>query len=154
MVLAIAPFSVNSNSRPAQKRKAAFIERMRGEAARRFQGEPMFEGHLYARITWLHDNQQGDLDNIIKAILDALQSVVYASDRLLVKCLAEKIDLSQENVDLEGDDQTARDEVSPIRDEVLALIEERHPHILYVEIGEVGSQRLIFGPVEQQGDRI
>ena len=84
VAIAKAPFSVNSNSRPAQKRKSDFIARLRQAAAEHFRDQPMLTGRLYARITRLHDRQAGDPDNIIKSILDSLESVVYATDRLIV----------------------------------------------------------------------
>lgn len=107
----------------------------------------MLEGQLYARIIWLHDHQQGDLDNITKAILDALVAVVYADDRAIVKCVVESIDLSDEALDLTGGDRMTSDQPRSILDELLALIGENHQQILYVEVGEVQSQQLIFGPI-------
>jgi hypothetical protein len=140
MAIAMAPFSVNSNSRPAQKRKAGFIASLRQAAAEHIGDRPMLNGRLYARIIWLHDRQTGDPDNIIKAILDALETVVYATDRLIVKCMVEKIDLS-------SDYTIASREPSPVFDELLTLISESHRHILYIEVGEVQSQQVAFGPI-------
>jgi Holliday junction resolvase RusA-like endonuclease len=147
MVLPIRVVSINNRTRPGKLKKAAFIERMRVEAASHFQGHQMLKGRLYARIIWLHDHQQGDLDNITKAILDALTMVVYPDDRAIVKCLVESIDLSDEDLDLAGEDRARSDLPTPILDELLALVGENHQQILYVEVGEVQSQQLVFGPI-------
>ena len=46
-----------------------------------FQGDPM---------TWPTAPADGDLDNLIKAVKDAINKVVYVDDRLVVRSIATK----------------------------------------------------------------
>lgn len=119
-----------------------FVERLRAEATSRFTGEPPLTGDHYARIVWFHKRKHGDVDNIIKPILDALKGVVYADDNLIVKCSSERVD-------------TARDyELSyagmpaGVASELDSLLAASHEHILYVEVGPVSSRLVAFGLID------
>jgi len=95
------PASVNrKNSNRGKESKGAFIESLRREAQSAYQGAPMLEGELYARIIWFHQNRPGDPDNIIKPILDALQNVVYGDDSAIVKVSSERFNLLTDDITL------------------------------------------------------
>jgi hypothetical protein len=100
-------------------------------------------GPLYARIIWFHQEPVGDVDNIIKAILDALEQVAYDDDSSVVRCLSEKVDIAAGDYIL-GDDPGVATSVYRRLD---TLLGQDRPHILYVEVGELGGQLVGFGPV-------
>jgi hypothetical protein len=137
MVAPVRPVSVQS-----KRGTPGFIASLRVMAATNFAGRRMLEGDLYARIIWFHDRQNGDVDNIIKPILDALEGVVYRDDRLIVKCSSERVDLRQ----------TYRlsdaGVPSELYDELVALLGRNHPHILYVEVGRMTDRQVRFGPID------
>ena len=49
-------------------------------------------GDLLVTVYWYRSSKRGDLDNRIKAILDALQGTVYRNDKQVAKIVAERID--------------------------------------------------------------
>ena len=132
------PASVNSEQRVV----ARFIAGLHREAARRLRGHLPLSGDLYARIIWFHQHQTGDLDNIIKPILDALIGVCYPNDHLVVKCSCEKVDLTAGEIVL-----SASTTPPAVFDRLVDLLGRDHDHILYVEVGERPSRDLYFGPI-------
>ena len=137
------PASVNrKNSNRGKETKSTFIESLRREAQATYQDTPMLEGELYARIIWFHQNRPGDPDNIIKPILDALQTVVYDDDKAIVKVASERFNLRAISIVLPAT-------ITPpsIFDTLVNLIAEQHEHILFIEIGVLPSHDLYFGPV-------
>lgn len=128
----------------SQRRRGTqpFIQALRAEAAARFADRSMLQGNLYARIVWFHGRESGDRDNIIKPILDALSGVVYRDDHLIVKCVPERIDTRHtyrlSDVDLPPD----------VYDELVLLLGQRQSHIFYVEVGQVPSRQVVFGPID------
>ena len=57
-------------------------------------GQTPLEGDLVARITFYSDRRIGDVDNLAKPILDALQAIVYADDRQVSDVLANRRDIN------------------------------------------------------------
>lgn len=116
------------------------------EAAQGRIGRPFTAGSLYARIVWLHrPRREQDVDNILKPILDALKGVVYDDDKRVTQCLAAAIDRSAEVV---LSDSRVSDRGY---DELVAAIAEDENHILYIEVGEVMGNRVVFGPIDGGG---
>jgi hypothetical protein len=56
IVVAAKPVSVNSTSRPAQKKKATQAVLLQTEVQRRYPGLQRPKPPLYARIVWFHSN--------------------------------------------------------------------------------------------------
>lgn len=141
MVVPLRPLSLGAES------KVPYQNRL-GREARGFMGSaPMLEGDLYARIIWLHNYRTNqDVDNIAKRILDALNGIVFVDDRRVVKCLTEKI-YSGAGLTLTESDQDLP--AAPILDKLLSLIYRHVADVLYIEIGQVMSQQLNFGPIER-----
>jgi hypothetical protein len=137
MAVALRPVSLQS-----KRGTGPFVEKLRAEATSWLSGEPPLTGELYARIVWFHRRKHGDVDNIIKPILDALSGVVYADDDLIVKCSSERVDTTG-TVDLSDTN------IPPgLFDKLNSLLAAGHDHILYVEIGPLSSRRVAFGPID------
>lgn len=137
MVAAIRSVSVQSKSGTPR-----FIAALRSIAATNHAERQMLDGELYARIVWFHDRQSGDVDNIVKPILDALEGVVYRNDRSVVKCSSERVELRQ--------DYRLSDAGVPrgVYDELIGLLGQNHSNILYVEVGRITSRQVNFGPID------
>ena len=60
--------------------------------------EPPLVGAVAVTITWFYDSDLLDVDNIPKAVLDALKGIVYDDDRRVSDLLCRKRDLSEELV--------------------------------------------------------
>lgn len=141
-ITARKPASVNrKNKNRGKESKGSFIEGLRQEVQQAHQNLPLLDGELYARIIWFHQDRPGDPDNIIKPILDALQTVVYDDDSRIVKVASERFNLLAQAILLSA---TA---TPPIFDQLIDLIAEQHEHILYIEIDALPSRDLHFGPV-------
>jgi crossover junction endodeoxyribonuclease RusA len=99
MALDLRPRSMQAKMRA---RMQPYQEKIRRSATKRFAGPMVSEGLLYSRLVWLHRGKQqaGDVDNIVKPILDALKGVIYADDLLVSQSLATRIDVEL-NRDLE-----------------------------------------------------
>ncbi len=121
--------------------------------ARGFQGRrPPLVGALYARITWLHGyplkkNQDPDVDNIAKPILDTLENIVFADDRQIVKCLTERIS-NEPGTSLTISAQHQPE--SNVFDILLTLIYRPARDVLYIEVDEIELGPLVmFGPIDR-----
>lgn len=137
------PVSVNrKNSKRGKEPKSVFIEALRRDAQQAYQGMPLLQGSLYARIIWFHLDQPGDPDNIIKPILDALQTVVYDDDSLIAKIATERCNLRTEVLTL-----ASRSARPMIFDALLDLIAEQHEPLLYIEVDSLATRELYFGPI-------
>jgi hypothetical protein len=98
---------------------------------------------LYARIIWFHRYETSqDVDNIIKPILDALGGIWFHSDFKIAQCLASRIDIREtyELVDTNIPDE--------VYDELLALLNSAEADILYLEVGPIAWQRVVFAPID------
>lgn len=104
-----------------------------------------FAGDVYARIVWFHRDwsQEGDADNISKPIVDALNGIFYDDDRKVVKRLVHKVCTRSEAfvVDSANAPKVAYDEL-------VQLLAEDHPHIIYVEVGLVRGAFVALGPID------
>ena len=131
----------------AQKRKKTrYKQNLRDAAINRIGGAktPLLDGQLYARITWFHaEEPKLDFDNIVTPILDALIGVVYDDDQRIAQCLVTRID-SRQDLDL-PDIHSLPD----ILETLTTLIKkEKHKHVLYLEIGEISSLKMVFGLID------
>lgn len=133
-------------SQSAQK-KQGYQERVRTQARTHLSNDMLQTDNLYVRIIWFHGERvQGDTDNIIKPILDALNGVVYADDRQIVKCVSERVDTTK---DFTLSEAPASAEVYG---ELLSLLGDvQIKHVLYVEVGQLTSRRIAFGPIDEVG---
>jgi len=114
------------------------------EEARRAHGDAaLMEGDLYARIIWLHNiKARGDIDNIVKPILDALKGVVYADDSSIAQCLSQHVDATR---DYEFSPRFLREDIA---DELRNALAQSESHMVYVEVGIVPTQRIRFGLID------
>jgi hypothetical protein len=134
---------LSSNKSPNRK----FTTALQELARQRFQGEVPLTGSLYARIIWFYDGGTSrttmDVDNIAKWILDSLKGIVYIDDQFILKCATEKVDktdlftLSRDRMSSSDYDQLA----------VLLGCSDIH-HILYIEVGQLRSRIIHFGPID------
>jgi hypothetical protein len=137
LVAAIRPLSLQA------ERQTAYRSRLRAEAVEAHGTRGFLQGDLYARIIWFHrDKTTRDVDNITKAILDTLKGVVFGDDHPGRKCVTERVD------------QGRNYEVTEPRiadwayERLLGFLERDIADILYVEVGPVVGQRVIFGPID------
>jgi Endodeoxyribonuclease RusA len=141
MALSIRPKSGN-------KKHAKYEERLANEAASRY-GSSLLSGRFFVRILWFHRvpllQDDPDTDNISKPIVDALQGVVYPNDKMVVKRLAQRIDLTGGLGSI-----TLKDKGAPTGaiDELLALLGGPDPHVVYVEVGLLGAEDVALGVID------
>jgi len=132
--------------------KGPYQSYLRDQAGGFYGRRPLLNRALYARIIWLHSyrlkkNQDPDVDNIAKPILDALENIVFADDRQIVKCLTERIS-NEPGVALTISTQYQPE--SNVFDILLSLIYRPERDVLYVEIDEIESGPLVmFGPIDR-----
>ena len=137
MVLPRRPVSVQGG--PNKKYKEALSQ----AAAIRMQGIGMLDGSLYARIIWFHRVKTSqDIDNIVKPILDSLKGVVYKDDFQIEQCLATRIDLQRSYV------LSDRDVDAGTYQEIVEMIAFPYNDILYIEIGPMALNQVVFGPID------
>lgn len=100
-------------------------------------------GDLYCRIAYFHAvPSTQDVDNIIKSILDALKGVVFQDDVAIVQCLTSKVDIRKNYAISNGNAPGGAAE------ELTVCLEGQPAHTLYVEVGSVLAQRIVFGPID------
>src|ERR1051325_2904424 len=137
MVLPRTPKSVQADS---QKKYQMAI---RNAAAAKFAAALVSDDRLYIRIIWFARKDVGpDVDNIIKPIADALQGVVYRNDRQIAQCFSMRIDL-EKRYEISNDNIS-----SEMYREVIATIDAKRSDVLYIEVGALTSQQVIFGPID------
>ena len=103
---------------------------------------PLLDGELYARITWFHAAEPKlDVDNIVKPIFDALVGIVYDDDHHIAQCVITRV-RSRPQPDL-SDEHILPDLYSQLK----KLI-RNHPHVLYIEVGQLSLSKVIFGPTD------
>ncbi len=104
----------------------------------------LLEGDLYVRIVWFHAERATiDVDNIIKPLLDALKGIIYDDDARVSQCLATRVNTQRGDYIL-----STRNISSDVYDELIRLLSEDAEHIICVEVGQVPSQRVTFGPID------
>lgn len=138
MAIAERPKSLQGRFKPYQ-------ERVRAQAVARFTDDRLLTDNVYIRIIWFHaEKAQGDIDNIVKPILDALIGTVYADDRQIVKCLAERVDTTKD-ITLSESPSSAQ----AYQELVSLLGDEYVKHVLYIEVGLLTTRRIAFGPIDE-----
>lgn len=120
-----------------------YKQSLRNAAKREFTDAPTGDTPLYVRIIWFARKKGGpDVDNIVKPILDALDGVVYRSDSQIGQCLSTRIDLSKPYTISYGD--IADEDYQQLTD----LLASNHSDILYIEVGRIYDQKVVFGPID------
>lgn len=123
--------------------KQGYQARLQEQARTSMATNQLLAGELYARIAWFHSEKtKTDIDNIVKSILDALNGVVYADDYQIVKCLSERVDTTKD---------FALSASAEVYQELVALLgNEQIKHIVYIEVGQLSSRRIVFGPIDEE----
>lgn len=125
---------------PAKRQR--YKDRIATLAREIFGAAPPLEGELYARIIWFYSGKaQGDIDNMVKPILDALKEIVYRDDGAVVKCVSEKIDKNNAII--------SSSNITPSLYATLLSMMARDdiPHFIYIEIGSLPNRQIVFGSV-------
>jgi hypothetical protein len=141
-----SPFAIIVARRPLSSNRAGPTSRYTAaiQRAARAQGAGLFDGPLYARITWFQlQRAQGDIDNIAKMILDALKGIVFHDDDDIVRCLIQKTVADEHGV-YAYDPSSLPSEAAQLD---LQRILPEEDHVLYIEVGSVTNPLLSFGPV-------
>lgn len=146
-------FTLLINRRPPSGNKGLdqkFADQVKTEARQRLGDAKALSGDLYARVTWFHAERRGqDVDNIPKRVLDALNGIVFADDKMVAQTLATAIDVTR--------DYTIG---APVSDDALfqrmllelesitqsAISADRH--LLYIEVGLLERQHVAFGAID------
>lgn len=137
MVVPVRPISMDARF------KDRYQARLQAEARHRLGGRQPLAGDLYIRILWLHrQSTTQDIDNIAKRIVDALKGTVYDDDNTIVSCLTRRIRYATDTVILSEQADSLQETI----DEMIALIGQEESHILYIEVGQVESRQIMFGP--------
>lgn len=141
MIVDRRPVSSQNQSTESKRR---YREALQTQARAIFHAQPL-TGPLYARIVWFYKRRaDGDVDNIIKPILDALKGIVYKDDRTITKCMSERIDKTR---DIQISEENITNE---LYEGIIGLIaDDTKDHGLYIEVGTIVSRQLIFGPIDQ-----
>jgi len=125
------------------KRKAGYQTHLKSKASARYMSSPVHDTNLYMRVTWFTRKKGGpDVDNIVKPIFDALEGVVYKNDLQLAQILSTRVNLSESYT-------ISNANISPsLYDELENAINKGYNHILYIEIGRMTGQQVVFGPID------
>jgi hypothetical protein len=137
MVLPERPISLEARFRER------YQARLRARALQSLGAGHQLTGNLYVRILWLHrlpTNQ--DIDNIAKRILDALKGVAFPDDGIVVSCLTRKLLYSAQPISL----PSRPDVPQHVFEQLIELLGQDEPHILYIEAGQFASSQIVFGP--------
>jgi len=128
------------------ERQQGYRQALRDVAKIRYPHEPSDAESLYVRIVWFSRKQGGpDTDNIVKPILDELDGIVYRTDAQIKQCLATRIDLTKPH---SISDQNVPDDLYR---SLVDLISSSRGDILFIEVGEVTSQEVVFGKIDRSG---
>jgi len=140
MIIPRKPISSQSKSARNRENYKLFIA---SQARDMFSATP-FTGDLYARIIWFYKGRyEGDVDNIIKPILDAIRGIVYQDDRLVVKCASERFDKTR---DITIPQVNISDNL--YEEMLLMIADDAIQHSIYIEIGVATSREVVFGPID------
>jgi len=144
------PFAMIVSRRPVSgqtkspKSKENYKAELGDYARAAFTLPELLSGDLYARIIWFYKGRiEGDIDNIIKPILDSIRGIVYRDDDIVVKCVSERFDKTQDlvisQINISND---------LYQDLILAIADDNTSHNLYIEIGQVTTRTVTFGPID------
>jgi Endodeoxyribonuclease RusA len=112
----------------------------------RYPHEPSDAESLYVRIVWFSRKKGGpDTDNIVKPILDELDGIIYRTDAQIKQCLTTRIDLTKPYA------ISNRDVPDDLYQSLLDLISSSHGDILFIEVGDIRSQEVVFGKIDRSG---
>ncbi len=103
MLHEIAVFGIPVSLQGAPKSKEKWQEAVKS-AARQIVAEEDKLDHVDLTIVILHfwfDDAEGDLDNIAKPILDAMNAIVYGDDRQVVQLTLRRTELGVSRLSLE-----------------------------------------------------
>lgn len=140
MLLLRTPIGIEAES------KKGYQEAIRKEAKARYTDEPLDTDNLYVRIVWFARKKGGpDVDNIFKRIVDALKGIVYQDDGQFRQCLATKIDLE------EPYKLSTRHIPEDLYGRLVVLLDSSDSDILFIEVGQVTSQEIVFGEIDRSG---
>jgi crossover junction endodeoxyribonuclease RusA len=140
-----APFVLILDERPLSQQarfKSQYQQRVQIAAKKAFDGQPVFPGDVYVRITYCQSGPpRQDIDNIIKPLLDALKGVIFADDVFVRQCTAERIFLDRSFTisDRFRSDEGFRD--------LSELLDQGVADILFIEVGTAPAQHMTFGPL-------
>ncbi|MCG8348537.1 MAG: RusA family crossover junction endodeoxyribonuclease [Chloroflexales bacterium] len=141
MILSRRPVSGQTES---PKSKEHYKEELAKYARESFTSTEPLSGELYARIIWFCKGRiEGDIDNIIKPILDSVRGIVYQDDDIIVKCVSERFDKTR---DLVISQINISNEL--YQDLLLVIADDNTNHNLYIEIGHIKERTVIFGPID------
>ena len=138
MVVAMRPHSAQSN------RFEKYQETLRANWVSQVgDGDPFGGDELYVHIVWFHSGEiRMDLDNIAKRILDALKGLAFGDDAAVARCILEKVLYTQREFQIVGNPPVVTYE------NLLRLLGEQHPDILYIEAGAISPEvrQIPLGP--------
>jgi hypothetical protein len=121
-----------------------FQAALRQAVQTRFGKQDLMTGDLYCRIVWFHNEDvTQDVDNIAKQIVDPLKGVVFADDLTIAQCLISRIDARRDH---DFDKDPAYTEVVT---QLKQLLNQAPKHLLYIEVGVIPSQQIIFGTIDK-----
>jgi hypothetical protein len=134
LLFARRPLSINA------QRRGHYLQYISAQAAIQCVGLPLLSGDLYVRIIWFHNGPRNqDIDNVVKAILDGLCTIVYLDDNIGRKCVCEGIDTRQ-NYTL------STNGIAPKELSDLSKLLGMHDHVVLVQIGVIPSKQVVsFG---------
>jgi crossover junction endodeoxyribonuclease RusA len=90
----LVPGPAVSQQTRRQAHRRAWIERVRRNAARRWESEATETEPVALTLTYLHGEGAGDLDNLAKPVLDALKGLVFLDDYQVTDLVLRKRNLS------------------------------------------------------------
>lgn len=128
------------------EKQQGYRQAIRDRARAQYALEPSDAESLYVRIVWFSRKKGGpDTDNIVKPILDELDGIVYRTDAQIKQCLATRIDLAGPYT------ISDRDVPEDLYQSLLDLIAQSRNDILFIEVGELTSQEVVFGKIDRSG---
>jgi hypothetical protein len=128
------------------ERQQGYRQALRDGARAQYTDEPSRAESLYVRIVWFSRKKGGpDTDNIVKPILDELDGIIYRTDAQIKQCLATRIDLTKPYA---ISDRNVPDDLYR---SLVDLISSSHSDILFIEVGELPSQEVVFGEIDRSG---
>jgi hypothetical protein len=84
------------------------------------------------------------VDNIVKPILDALTGVVYSDDFLIAQSLVSRVEVDREDYTI-ADQWASAESFADLTD---LLTNSAVNYIIYIEIGHIDRNRIVFGPID------
>jgi hypothetical protein len=110
-------------------------------------------GVVYYFVRGYRPSNDPDAGNVSKRIWDALEGVAYDDDHVVRLQIAGLIEIGQApSGDLVVEDIDLADVPSRALNQLLGLIAEGVPHILYVELGPIRPSLFMFNLAANQGE--